>query len=567
MQCTSSRIMHLFMILLLWLAGGCASDRPPTGGQVDTTPLQVIVSNPSPSSVNASTDSIHLTFSHYISGRQLLNSLVFSPSIGTYDLTVKGNEVEIKAHKPLEKGRTYIITLDKNLKDYRGRTFPGPYTLAFSTGPVIDTGRISGKVINENFSPASNALLFAYTDRNKSSETDNLLTREPDYLVQANSSGAFSFNHISPGSYKIFAVNDRNSNLHYNPATEEIGLSNASIIPAGSSNLIFRLDGVQNNTDGLLSCTPLEKQLLEIKFGRPINITSFNPAKLEIRHAVSHTLIPAVTWFSKNRSLYDQEFLIVTDRLQPNQPYLINYSTNESQGKPRTIPFYGSSRATGNRPVSVTITPENKIDPAYLDRAWPTLGKAVIINFFTPVSESALNQTITFSETGIGKQKPLHFSLIKIDPRTFALKPINGFVPGHSYIVNVNLGIAKPVVSQFRTADKKDTGSITGKGQASGKYVVIEAKVSGSTSTYSTTVLCNRNGTFRYAFPELPPGIYTVSAFIPSGIKQPAAYQQWNPGSIKPYTPAEPFWFYPNPVHVRTGWTTENIDIAITTSR
>ena len=574
---SSSRIMKIFFLLLLWLSGGCASDRPPTGGPLDTAPLQVVFSNPAPSATNISTEIIHLTFSHYISGRQLLNALHFSPSIGDYDIAVSGNDVDIKIHKPLKKNQTYVITLDKNLRDYRGRTFTGAYTLAFSTGAVIDTGIISGKVINQDFSSATNALLLAFSEHPNSSATENLLTREPDYLIQANASGAFSFNNIAPGSYRIIAVNDRNNDLRYNYKKEEIGLTNASVVSAGSTNLMLRLDGIYSNTNGLISCAPLEQQMLEIKFGHPINTTSFNPEKLEIRHAVTHTLIPVVTWFSKSRSLYEKEFIVVTDRLQPDQPYLVSYSSNEEKGKKPAISFYGSSRASGHRPLSITIMPENRSEPAYLDLAWPSLGKVVMINLSSPLPETALKEAITLSESATIARGNLNFSLIKIDPRTFALKPAKGFQPGRSYKVIVNPATiagttdkpdkAKPSLSQFRTAEKKEYGTISGKGHASAKYVVIEAKVSGTASTYSTTVLCDRNGTFHFTFPELPPGNYTLSAFIPSGIKPPLPFQQWDPGSIEPYKPAEPFGFYPEPVKVRTGWTTEQIDIQIIKSR
>jgi hypothetical protein len=334
---------------------------------------------------------------------------------------------------------------------------------------------------------------------------------------------------------------------------------------------------VQSDTGGIVSCTPLGRQLLEIKFGRPLNIASFNPEKLEIRHAISQTLIPAVSWFSKNHSPYEREFLIVTGKLQPNEPYLISYIPDDGKGTIRTIPFYASSRPEGNQPVSVTIAPENRSNPAYLDLAWPSLGKVVLIKLSAPVAESALSKAITLSETVSGAESNLHFSLIKIDPRTFALKPANGFQPGRSYSVSVHAANfmgsidkpdqAKPVVAQFRTAEKKETGSISGTGHASGMYAVIEAKVSGSPSTFSTTARCDKNGTFRYIFPELPPGSYTVSAFIPSGSKPPAPYQQWNPGSIEPYRPAEAFGFFAEPVKVRAGWTTEHIDIQIITSR
>ena len=569
--------MKMFFILLLWLSGGCASDRPPAGGAPDTSPLQVLSSNPAPSSINVSTDRIHLTFNHYISARQLLNSLLFSPSIGKYDIAVNGKEVDVRVFNPLEKNRTYHITLDKNLRDTQGHTFPGPYTFAFSTGPSIDTGVISGKVVNADFSPATNALLLAFSEQSNTPAEASLLTREPDYLIQADASGVFSFNNIGKGFYKIFAVNNRNNDLRYTYKTEEVGLSSASLVPAGSSNLMFRLDGLQSKSDGIVSCSPLEEQRLEITFGRPINITSFNPEKLEIRHAESHTLIPAVTWFSKNRSLYERTFLIVTAKLQPSEPYLISYRGDDGTGTIRTIPFYGSSQPKVNHPLSITIAPDNGSNPAYLDLAWPALGKAVVIRLSDPRTETELSHATTLSERASGAESNLRFSLIKIDPRTFALKPANGFQPGRSYSVSVNPADLtsttdksdklKPVVSQFRTAENKECGSISGTGHASGKYAVIEAKLSGSASTFSMTALCDKNGTFRYLFPELPPGSYTVSAFIPSGSRPPGAYQQWNPGSIEPYRPAEAFGFFAEPVKVRAGWTTQHIDIQIITSR
>ena len=565
-------IFRFFFFIMLWLAGGCASDRPPTGGPVDNTPLHVVFSNPAPSSVNVSTNRIHLSFSHYISGRQLLNALFFSPSIGDYDIAVKGKEVDITVYKPLKKNCTYVVTIDKNLRDYRGCTFPGPYSFAFSTGPLIDTGVISGNVINADFTPATNALMLAFTEQPEASATETLLTRKPDYLIQANASGTFSFDNIGSGSYRILAVNNRNNELRYSKS-EEVGLSSASVVREGSSNLMLRIDGVHSDTDGLVSCSPLAQQLLAITFARPICTTSFNPDKLELRHAESHTLIPVVSWFSKNRLLYEREFLIVTDKIQPNQPYLISYRAHDGKGTIRTIPFYGSSRPPGNRHISITLSPENNSEPAYLDMAWPSVGKVVVIKVSAPLPASALSQATTLSEAASGTKKPIHFSLVSIDPRTFALKPNGGFQAGRTYIVSVDPALtdsadkAKPIVSQFRTAEKKESGSISGTGHASGKYVIIEAKLSGSTATYSTSARCDKNGTFRYAFPELPPGSYTVSAFLPSGNSPPAPYQQWNPGSIEPYKPAEPFGFYAEAVKVRAGWTTERIDIQIITSR
>ncbi len=370
---SSSRIINVCLILLLWLTSGCASDRPPSGGPLDTTPLQLIFSDPAPSTVQVSTEKIHLTFNHAVSARQLLNSVIISPSIGACDIAVSGKNVEIKGFRPLENDRTYILTIDKRLKDNSGRTFSSPYSIAFSTGVVIDNGTISGTVINADCSPATNALIVAFAERPETAGIGSLLQREPDYFIQTDSSGSFSLEHIANGLYRIIAFNDRNSDLRIDTASEEIGLCSRAVLPTGTSNLLFRLSEIAQKSG---------------KF---------------------------------------------------------------------------PSRATSN-----------------------------------------------------------------------AHAPY-------------------------------ETGTISGSCFASGQYVIVEA--SSLTASYRTTASRDRKGELHYSFPELPRGSYTISAFIPSDGQKPNFERQWNPGSIEPFQPAEPFGFYPEKVTVRPQWTTEHIDIRITTSK
>jgi len=370
---STSRITNLFLIPLLWLANSCASDRPPSGGPVDATPLQVLFSDPAPSTVQVSTERIQLTFNHDISVRELLNTVIISPSIGEYDMAVSGRKMEIKGFKPLEQERTYILTLDKKLRDNNGRTFAAPYTFAFSTGAVLDNETISGTVIEKECSPAKNALIVAFAEHPENSGTGNLLHREPDYWAQANGSGAFSLQHIAKGLYRIVAFNDQNGNRRIDAATEEIGLCSKAVVSTGSSDLLFRFSGINHKSD--------------------------------------------------------------------NPP---------------------------SRPTDQVTTPAA-------------------------------------------------------------------------------------------------TGTISGNCVSSGQYVVVEA--SSVTASYHTTASRDRNGTLHYSFPEIPPGSYTITAFTPSDGKKPDAERQWNPGSIEPFQPAEPFGFYPEKVTVRPRWTTEHIDIRILTSK
>ncbi len=368
---STSRITNIFLFLLLWLTSGCASDRPPSGGPVDATPLQVLFSDPAPSAVQVSTERIQLTFNHDISVRQLLNTVNISPSIGEYDIAVSGRKMEIKGFKPLQQERTYILTLDKKLRDSNGHTFAAPYTLAFSTGAVLDNGIINGTVFNRDYSPATNALIVAFAKHPESSTAGTLLQGEPDYFVQANGSGAFSLQYLAKGLYQIIAFNDRNGDRRIDAATEEIGFCSKAIVATGSSDLLFRLS--------------------------------------DMRH--------------------------------------------KSEKSP---------------PASKVTAPA-------------------------------------------------------------------------------------------------ETGTISGICFTSAPYVIVEA--SSLTASYRTTASRERNGALQYSFPNLPSGNYTISAFIPSNGKKPDPERQWNPGSIEPFQPAEPFGLYPEKVTVRPRWTTEHIDIRITASK
>jgi hypothetical protein len=569
--------MKLFFTLLMLFLAGCASDRPPSGGVADNSPLQVVFSDPAPEAINVATGKIHLSFNHALSVRQLNSALFFYPAVGKFDISVKGNDAEITIFNPLNKNQTYRLSLDKNLRDFRGRAFSAPYSLSFSTGQVIDKGTIGGTVVHENWSPAANALVLAFADQSEEkNKTANLLTEEPDYMVQTSNSGAFVFNHLKAGSYRIFAVNDRNSDHRFNFRMEESAQSSfpmVSTLQNDSATLLLRLSGLQSETGTLVSCKPITRNKLEITFSHPILTSAFDPANIKIHYAGSKALIPIVAWYSKNRLMADSEFMVVTRGLEPAKPCHISLLNEENQEHNRTIAFYSSIHETAEQPLSVTILPENQSDPAYLDRTWPLLGRAVILACSSPAEEQNVRQMISLKKKGSVTQENLHFSLIKIDSRTFALKPEGEFKPGHSYLLSVNTGAldgtpSKPVVSQFRVASKEDTGTLSGKCSASAKYVIVEARGTGTTSFYRTVAERDqRDGTISYTFPELPPGSYTVSAFIPSTKNKPEPYREWNPGSLFPYQPAEPSGVHAGAVTVRAQWTTTNIDIPLNSER
>ncbi len=563
----TKRIANILAIILIMLSSGCASDRAPSGGPTDTTPLRVVLSSPEPSEINVSPERIRLTFNHFFTGRQLAKAIAFSPSVGKYDLLVDGRKAEIRFFEPLNPNTTYVLFIDKNLKDFRGRGFSEPFSIAFSTGPAINRGTIRGKVYNSDYMTADTALLIAYRSDREPSNLKTLLESTPDYLTQTDDTGTFAFSNLPAGRYRIFAVNDRQRDMRYSGPMEEIAIAASDLINEGTSGLSLMLGKGPSATGFVVSCRALDRSHIEIRTSGPVSPPTFGSRLPEVREKVSGTRLPITSWYGKNRSMLDDEFILATAPMIAGRIYRIG-----PEG-PGGIEFFGSGAKLPEKPLSASVFPENGADPAFLSKGVQPIGNAVVIRFTEPVDEQAVTRAATLQE--IQGENVLPYTLAAVDPCTWALKPLQELKPGNAYKVRVDLSaIASPVTgkaklptveSRFRVSQPEDAGTISGTCISGGTTVVVEAREIGSRSAiYRTKAFRDRNGSFSYTFTDLPPGRYTVMAFSPSADKATEAWSPRNPGSLQPYSPSEPFAVYPSPVGVRARWTAEHIDLTIT---
>ena len=229
-----------FLLLFLWLLQGCASDRAPSGGSADTTPLRLLASTPINGTQNFKGNQLQLYFSHEVSSRALLRALRTFPDIGQFELTVNGKRADIQLLDTLQANQTYTLLLNRHLSDFRGQLLHAPTAFAFSTGNSVDNGTIRGTVVHYNGTPASNALLLAFASAEKGG-TVNLLENKPTQIAQCDASGSFAFNHLPHGSYHVVAINDRNNDLAWAPSNEEYATPSQPLIATNSANQLLRL--------------------------------------------------------------------------------------------------------------------------------------------------------------------------------------------------------------------------------------------------------------------------------------------------------------------------------------
>jgi hypothetical protein len=214
-------------ILFLFFIFGCANQLPPTGGEDDTTPPKVLKIFPLPNTLNYTGKTVSIEFNEYVERRSFKDALFISPKpMGELNYNWSGKTIEIEFPKELLKNTTYTFVIGKGLKDIHNNNITAPIQFAFSTGALIDNGKINGKVYSQK---SDNLMIFAYKNMGVIDSLMNPLKKFPDFFTQVNEESKFYFNHLPQGKFRLFALKDNNKNLLYDIGADEISVLNKDI--------------------------------------------------------------------------------------------------------------------------------------------------------------------------------------------------------------------------------------------------------------------------------------------------------------------------------------------------
>lgn len=220
------RLKHIVLISFLGLIItemllSCAQIVAPTGGKKDTLAPVLVKVFPLNQSKNFNGKQIELQFDEYVSVDNILQQLSITPNLeGTYETKILPKGARLTFDKPFKENTTYSFNFRNTFKDMNERNPAKNIRLVFSTGNIIDSLKVSGKVINPlDKKPMMDISvgLYVYTD------TLNPKKIKPYYFMKTDSSGKFNIENIAAGKYRIYAITDNNSNLLYDEAKEIIG--------------------------------------------------------------------------------------------------------------------------------------------------------------------------------------------------------------------------------------------------------------------------------------------------------------------------------------------------------
>lgn len=223
----------VFLSLLLVLLHNCARKGRPSGGPKDETAPIMVIAKPANETVNFKENNIRIYFDEYIVLKNLSKQLIVSPPFKNSPLiTPQGTAskyINIEILDTLKPNTTYTFNFGDAIQDNNENNKLERFKYVFSTGDFLDSLKIGGSVkdaVIEKPSKNYNVLLYKID----STYNDSLVfKRKPDYVTKTIDSVNFEFTNIAEGDYKVFALDEENSDYLFSPSTDKIGFYETTV--------------------------------------------------------------------------------------------------------------------------------------------------------------------------------------------------------------------------------------------------------------------------------------------------------------------------------------------------
>ncbi len=244
----SKFLQMLGKVILILLCGiffscllyACASVGSPQGGPVDINPPRFVSSNPLPNSKNYNKNKIEIFFDELVLIDNPSEKVIITPPQMQFPvIKSSGRKVSVEIKDSLLPNTTYTIDFGNAITDNNEKNPLGNFSFAFSTGEVVDSLVASGTLLNaENLEPISGFLIGLHKNLQ-----DTAFTKIPFFRTsKTDEKGQFHIRNISPGTYKIYALNDLNRDYKFDQPGEEIAFHDSLVIPSFIPS--FRMDTI-----------------------------------------------------------------------------------------------------------------------------------------------------------------------------------------------------------------------------------------------------------------------------------------------------------------------------------
>ncbi|MEY3679259.1 MAG: hypothetical protein RI924_1400 [Bacteroidota bacterium] len=523
-------VFLLFLTVSVLILSACASMQTPTGGPKDAEAPKVVKESPKNMSTKFNAKQVEIEFDEFIKLNNAFSEISISPALeNPLDIQAKKERLEIKLTDSLAPQTTYTINFGKAIGDVNENNLLKNYSYVFSTGDVLDSLSVSGKVIDAlSKEPLKEATVFILPVNQ-----DSLLgKKKPSIYTSTDSSGGFTLKNLRAQDYKIYALKESAVDRIYNEAIDEIGfLDSTLVLKKNISGLKFSVfkeepskikvleKKIENDGTILLS---LNKgvRALTIK-EENTNFLSNMKSEVNPRGDSIKVWLPALEFDSLRLSVYDQERELDKVTIYRNKRETLNRTPvirdNAANGKLRP-----------GRSMEIQVSmPVNSVDMSKIS----LLSDSVKIQGWNLLKKggSVKNYQLIY---------PLRTS------KKYSLSIQEGAFTGISGIKN------KAYKKDFTLEDSENYGNLNLKISApdtSGQYL-IQLLSEGKTVIHEEVVF--KEKTINYT--SYPVGKYNIRI-----VKDDNKNGKWDTGNVSKNRQPEQTWTYDKVITLRANWDLE----------
>ena len=283
----SVRAELLALLALVALLESCAAVAPPLGGPRDRTPPRRVSSSPDSAARNVKQQFVRLNFSEPIITKDLSKNLLITPQLpddNPYKLREDRNSISLLFDKPLDANTTYSFNFREGVVDITEALPAKNAYLTFSTGPELDSGKVSGTLTD---ALTARAVEGASIGLYRVADTAGVRKGRPYYTVLTDKAGNFSLSFLKAGDYRLYAVADKNNNGHYDDG-EKIAYLPAPITIAGRTGAAVPLILTQpDQRPPLLTTRALSPTQLRLSYNEGLRTARLAPLPTAAAAAVA----------------------------------------------------------------------------------------------------------------------------------------------------------------------------------------------------------------------------------------------------------------------------------------
>ncbi|NHZ84519.1 MAG: hypothetical protein GWP19_01390 [Planctomycetia bacterium] len=538
---------YLFYLLLIFIYS-CASIKAPPGGPVDETPPNMIAVKPPSGTTGLTSKKITIQFSEHMDEKSFKNNIqVFPRLTKPLEFRFKGDEVILTFPDSLDSEKTYIIYLNRNIKDEHRIPLAKTIQLAYSTGAKISSGIISGKVYGQGEKAVH---LWKIGDIVK----DSLFATQPDYITDVNDNGFYSFSYLAPGNYQVLLIEKSATGLPLNTNLTGYGLywqKKINLIEGDTlSNINMRF---WKKTEKL--------KLLRGEW------SAFNWGRLVFNNDLPQGITINLQ-LGSNEKVNSDSISYYQDPI--NRKNLIVQAPDSIMTNSIKINIallkLGEELLLDSSEVLIQIPQEP--DTSFLRILKPTHNYQIIPNKITNEKLNIIfSKPVQFSTDSTLLPKlfkndtiPVNVNLEQINPMQFQLNPLLQWEENEKYQLKINRegiitksgrGLRDSItIINLSTVKSIGYGMVNSTIRESTHLNLAVELFSVKNSSLSQTSFVNSDSKFE--FKTIPEGDYSLYFFEDSDNDMKYSF-----GNAYPNVPSEWFYFYPDTFEVRANWETE----------